>query len=58
MAYSFLLTFIVFPGVIQDTNFRFMADWKNEDSYFVLATLTLFNVWDTVGRYSASVSCM
>ena len=58
LAFSFTLTFTVFPAVIQDTSYKFMADWKEEDSYFILMTLTLFNVWDTVGRYAASVSCM
>ena len=35
-----------------------MGSWKNEDSWFVVATLTLFNIFDTVGRYSAGVTCM
>ena len=52
------MTFTVFPAVIQDTSYKFMSGWEKEDSYFILMTLTLFNVWDTVGRYAASVSCM
>ena len=56
--FAFTLTFIVFPAVEQDTNFEFMADWDNEESWFILSTLTLFNIWDTVGRYSAGISCM
>ena len=58
LAFSFTLTFTVFPAVIQDTSYKFMSGWEKEDSYFILMTLTLFNVWDTVGRYAASVSCM
>ena len=56
--YAFCLTFVVFPGVYQDTEFKFMDGWHNEDSYFVLTTLTIFNIWDTVGRTSAGCSCM
>ena len=58
LAFSFTLTFTVFPAVIQDTSYKFMSGWEKEDSYFILMTLTLFNVSDTVGRYAASVSCM
>lgn len=58
LAFGFALTFTVFPGVYQDTDFNFMNGWQEEESYFVLTTLTLFNVFDTMGRYSASVSCL
>ena len=51
--FGFTLTFTVFPGVVQDTHFDFMSSWNDEDSYFILNTLALFNVWDTIGRYSA-----
>ena len=56
--YAFTLTFIVFPGVVQDTNFKFMDGWQNEDSYFILTTLTIFNIWDTIGRTAAGIKCM
>ena len=58
LAFAFTLTFIVFPAVVQDTALKFMGGWKNEDSWFNLFTLTLFNIWDTVGRSAASVTCM
>ena len=35
-----------------------MSGWHDEDSYFVLATLTIFNIWDTIGRTAAGCSCM
>ena len=35
-----------------------MSSWDNEDSWFVLLTLTLFNIGDTIGRYAASVTCL
>ena len=58
LAYSFTLTFIVFPGLVQDTDLKFIKGWKNEDSWFVLVTLTEFNVFDTIGRSAAGWSCM
>lgn len=35
-----------------------MDGWKNEASWFNLFTLTLFNMWDTLGRSAASWQCM
>jgi len=54
---SFVITFIVFPGVVQDTSLRFLSGNSNEESYFVLTTLTLFNILDTIGRYVAGTTC-
>lgn len=34
-----------------------MDSWDNEDSWFILTTLTLFNVCDTIGRYMAGLTC-
>ena len=58
LCFTFLLTFIVFPALVQDTNFRFLAGTKSEESWFVLSTLTLFNLFDTLGRMSASLTFM
>jgi len=58
ISYCFCLTFMVFPGLVQDTNFNFLEGWAHEESWFVLSTLTLFNVWDTVGRMAANWKCM
>lgn len=58
LAYCFAITMIVFPGMMQDTGFRFMGGWSNEESWFVLTTLTLFNIFDTIGRSAASWKCM
>ena len=44
--------------MLQDTSFRFMHGWDNEESWFILLTLTLFNVGDTIGRSAASWKCM
>mmetsp|Transcript_34011 Transcript_34011/g.41939 ORF Transcript_34011/g.41939 Transcript_34011/m.41939 type:complete len:135 (+) Transcript_34011:898-1302(+) len=57
-AYCFAITLMVFPGMIQDTSFKFMHGWEHEESWFVLFTLTLFNVFDTIGRSAASWKCM
>ena len=35
-----------------------MSSWKKEESWFVLMTLTLFNIWDTIGRTVAGFKCM
>ena len=35
-----------------------MSSWEDEASFFNLFTLTLFNIFDTIGRFSASVKCM
>ena len=35
-----------------------MDGWSNEESWFVLTTLTLFNIFDTIGRGAASWKCM
>ena len=58
LAYCFAVTLTVFPGMVQDTKFRFMDGWENVESWFVLTTLTLYNVFDTVGRWVASWKCM
>ena len=58
LGYAFTLTFVVFPGVVQDTRFGFLRGWKSEESWFILLTLTLFNVCDTIGRSAAGYSCL
>ena len=55
--FTFGLTLTFFPGMVQDTNLRFMEGWKDEESLFILTTLTLYNIWDTVGRSAASWKC-
>ena len=43
--------------MVQDTELSFMDSWNNEESFFILTTLTLFNVFDTIGRYMAGLKC-
>ena len=54
---SFVITFTVYPGVVQDTSLRFLSGTSDEESYFVLTTLTLFNIFDTIGRYVGGTTC-
>ena len=35
-----------------------MDGWNNKESWFVLITLTIYNIFDTVGRGSASCKCI
>ena len=58
LGYTFTLTFVIFPGVAQDTRFKFLNGRKNEESWFILTTLTLFNLCDTIGRSAAGYSCL
>ena len=58
LVYVFFITFIMFPGFIQDTSFKFMHGWKDEDSWFNVMTLLLNNLFDTIGRSAGSWKCM
>lgn len=55
ISFIFLLTFIVFPGTTNDTSLQFMKGMQNYDSWFFLVLVTIFNVFDTIGRYMGGV---
>lgn len=46
----FVLTFVVFPGAFFSTNLNMMKGMKNEFTWYTLTVITIFNVFDTVGR--------
>lgn len=48
LIYIFVLTFIVFPGISNSTYFTFI----DSGGWFGLTMIIVFNVADTVGRYS------
>jgi hypothetical protein len=47
-----LVTFIVFPGVTCAQSLQYLSSY----AWFSLLTVTLFNVFDTLGRYVGGVS--
>ena len=57
LAYVFVLTFICFPGLSDDTHFSFLSSLKNEASWYNLLCLTLFNSFDLIGRTIGGMSC-
>lgn len=50
MLFVFLVTFIVFPGVMYASYFNFMSSWLNKASWYTTMINTTFNVFDTIGR--------
>ena len=57
LAYVFVLTFICFPGLSDDTHFSFLSSIKNEASWYNLLCLTLFNSFDLIGRTIGGMAC-
>ena len=47
----FVITFICFPGLTNDTYFNFLAKVRNSANWFNLSCLILFNLLDTIGRF-------
>ena len=50
----FCITFIIFPGVICDTDFKFLegvTDKNMRTSWKFLIFIVIFNLLDTIGRY-------
>ena len=58
LTYVFVITFICFPGLTDDTHFSFLSTIKNEESWFNLLCLVLFNIFDTIGRWYAGHDCL
>ena len=52
----FLITFVLFPPVITDTDIGFLAGIKNDSlriSWTILIFIFIFNLFDTIGRWLA-----
>ena len=54
VSFSMLVTFVVFPGVMDATSVGFLTS----RSWFELMIVTLFNVFDTIGRYIGGLPSM
>ena len=57
LCYVFILTFICFPGLTDDTHFGFLAHVKNEANWYNLLCLIIFNSCDLTGRYIGGSAC-
>ena len=57
LAYVFILTFICYPGLADDTHFTFLSKVKNEANWYNLLCLTIFNSWDLIGRSIGGTPC-
>lgn len=53
VAFTFWITFVVFPGTCLDTKLDFLGDSKQVESWFVVIMITIFNIFDTLGRFLA-----
>ena len=57
LAYVFILTFICFPGLSDDSHFNFLSSIDNEANWYNLLCLTIFNGFDLIGRYIGGLGC-
>ena len=57
LTYVFILTFICFPGLSDDTHFTFLSHIKDEASWYNLLCLIIFNAMDLTGRYIGASPC-
>ena len=57
LAFVFVISFVCFPGLSDDTHFSFLSKLSNEESWFNLLILVLFNLFDTIGRWYAGWDC-
>lgn len=58
LIFVFILTFICYPGLASANTIKFMEDWTNYPSWHFLFVQTIFNLFDTVGRYAGGVPAM
>ena len=49
---SFVITFVVFPGTTLSTHFDFLGTSNKDKAWFSVLIITLFNVFDTIGRFA------
>lgn len=52
---SFLITFLLYPGVLLATKFDFLGNTKSAKSWFNILMITIFSSGDSIGRYLAGV---
>ena len=57
LCYIFMLTFICFPGLSDDSYFDFLRTVHNEANWYNLICLFIFNVFDLCGRYIGGCPC-
>ena len=57
LTYVFALTFLCFPGLADDSHFNFLSGNKEEDSWYNLISVIIFNSCDTAGRYIGASPC-
>ena len=57
ITYVFMLTFICFPGLSDDSSFDFLSHVHNEANWYNLICLFIFNIFDLVGRYIGGMPC-
>jgi hypothetical protein len=58
LCYTFLLTFVVFPGLSTAVPLNFLTGKPGALAWLSLVILTAFNVMDTLGRYLAGLPSM
>ena len=54
VGFSMLVTFVVFPGVMEATSIPLVTN----RAWFELLIVTLFNVFDTIGRYMGGIKVL
>ena len=52
--FGMTVTFVVFPGVTDATSVEFLTN----RAWFELFIVTMFNVFDTIGRYLGGMDCL
>lgn len=50
LAMVFVITFVVFPGVCMATSIKFLQGVSNYSAWYGLFMVTVFNIFDTIGR--------
>ena len=53
--FVFTLTFVCFPGLVEDTELRLLDGVPNMVSWWNLLVLSVFNFFDSMGRYLGGV---
>ena len=53
----FILTFLCFPALADDSYFKFLSGNSDEASWYNLISVLIFNAFDLSGRYIGGSSC-
>lgn len=55
-----MITLILFPGTASDTDFRFVNKMAlpNGEAWYQLIVVFIFNIFDTVGRYTGGMRAL